>query len=397
MKVWIDKEKCTGCELCLGSCPYDAIEIAGQVAVINDRCTGCGACLDVCKKGAILSDREEIKPVDLSGYKGVWVFAEHRDGVMNKGSLELIGCGHELGKALKQELCVVLLSDKTTDLITELSKYGVKKIYFASHKDLKTYQTNAYSNTISGIIEKYKPAIVLFSATLTGRDLAPRIAQKLRVGLTADCTDLTIDSETGDLLQTRPAFGGNVMATIISPRTRPQMATVRPGVMKPVMPSASGKTKKAKIIDCSDQFNKKDIRTKILEVIRERRRYANLQDAKVIIGGGRGIRSEKGVKMLEQLAEAIGGEVAGTRVVVEKGWMPQERQIGQTGLSVSPDLYIACGISGSIQHRAGIQNAGIIVAVNTDEDAPLFDIADYKIVGDIFEIVPALTKALKER
>lgn len=396
MKVWIEKDKCTACELCLASCPYDAISIIIDTAVINERCTGCGACLDACKKEAILSDRKETEHVDLSGHKGVWIFAEQSDGVLNKGALELIGSGQELGKELGEELCVMLLGENVAHLTGELSAYGAKKIYLAQNEKLRSYQTNAYSKIISGIIEKYKPAVLLFSATLTGRDLAPRIAQRLRVGLTADCTELTIDKEKGDLLQTRPAFGGNIMATIISPKTRPQMATVRPGVMKLKKSSAKTKAIKTKIIECKVKLNKTDIKTKILEVIKERRRYTNLQDSKVIIGGGRGIRSEKGVKILEQLAEAIGGEVAGTRVAVEKGWMTQERQIGQTGLSVSPELYIACGISGSIQHRAGIQNARIIVAINTDEDAPIFDIADYKIVGDLFEIVPALTEALRE-
>ena len=395
MKIWVEKDKCSGCELCIKSCPYDAIEIVEQIAVLNERCTGCGACLDSCKKGAILSDLREAEEVDLSGYKGVWVFAEQRDGILNKGSLELLSCGLELGKKLGEELCCVLLGEDVSHLVKELSVYGAKKVYLAQDKKLKTYQTNAYANTISKIITKHNPSIVLYSATLTGRDLAPRIARRLELGLTADCTELTIDEKEGCLLQTRPAFGGNVMATIVSPRTRPQMATVRPGVMKLIKRDKKSKVKAPKVIECKIQLGTKDIKTKILEVIKEKRRNINLQDAKVIVSGGRGIRSKKGFKVLEALAEVIGGEVGGSRVVVENGWVPQERQVGQTGLSVSPDLYIACGISGSIQHRAGMQNSKIIVAINIDPDAPIFSVADYKIVGDLFEIVPSLTKAIR--
>ncbi len=395
MKVWIDKDKCTGCELCIKSCPYNAIEIVEQIAMLNERCTGCGACLDSCKQGAVLSDLKEVEEINLSGYGNIWIFAEQRDRVLNKGSLELLGCGHELGKILGEEVCAILLGEDVSHLADELSAYGAEKVYLAQDEKLKVYQTNAYANTISIIIAKYKPSIVLYSATCIGRDLAPRVAQRLKVGLTADCTELTINKKERCLLQTRPAFGGNVMATIVTPRTRPQMATVRPGVMKLITPDPSARTPEVKIIKCKVQLNEEDIKTKILEVVKKRIRHTNLQDAKVIVGGGRGVRSKDGIKLLEELAKVIGGEVGGSRVAVENGWIPQERQIGQTGLSVNSDLYIACGISGSIQHRAGMQNSKIIVAINTDPDAPIFSIADYGIVGDLFEIVPTLTKALK--
>jgi len=396
MKVWIEKDKCSGCELCIGSCPYNAIRIIEQIAELNERCTGCGACLDSCRKGAILSDIEEVEEIDLSGYRGVWIFAEQRNGLVDKGSLEILHCGHELGKALGEELCAVLIGENVSHLVNELSAYGAGKVYLAEDNKLNTYQTNAYSNTISGIIAKYKPSIVLYSATSIGRDLAPRIAQRLGVGLTADCTELTIDEKERCLLQIRPAFGGNVMATIVSPRTRPQMATVRPGVMKLIKRDIRAETQDTSVIKCKVQLREKDIKTKILEVVKERHRHVNLQDAKVIVGGGRGIRSKDGVNVLKALADVIGGEIGGSRVAVEYGWIPQERQIGQTGLSISPDLFISCGISGSIQHRAGMQNSKIIVAINTDPDSPIFNIADYGIVGDIFEIIPALTEALKD-
>ncbi|MBI4649307.1 MAG: electron transfer flavoprotein subunit alpha [Bacteroidia bacterium] len=398
MKVWIDKDNCSGCEACIDACPYNAIQIVEQIAVINEACNGCGACIDSCAQGYILSDaeKEEIKVFDLNEYKGVWIIAEQRNGVLSKNSLELLCCGQMLGKTLGQEVCAVLPGENVIHLTDELAVYGAKKIYLADDKRLMNYQTNTYTNTISGIIAKYKPNIVLFSATHTGRDLAPRIAQRLKTGLTADCTDLTIEKEEKHLLQTRPAFGGNIMATIISPRTRPQMTTIRPGAMKLITQDKDTRVKAPEIIKWKVQLSEEDIKTKILEIVKERHRHANLQDAKIIIGGGRGIKSKEGVKVLEKLTEAIGGEVGGSRVAVEQGWIPRERQIGQTGLSVSPDLFISCGISGSIQHRAGMQNSKIIIAINRDPDAPIFNIADYGIVGDMFEIVPALTKALKD-
>jgi electron transfer flavoprotein alpha subunit len=410
MKIWIDKEKCTGCGLCVKVCPYGAVEVLDGIAVLNERCNACGACVESCKPGAIQSDIKDVEPIDLSEYSGVWVFAEQNNGVLHNGSLELLGCGYGLAQALNEELCAVLLGNNVKNLVSTLAEYGAEKVYLAQDKKLRTYQTNAYTNTISDIIKEHKPSIVLYPATSAGRDLAPRIAQRLQVGLTADCTELAIDEEEKHLLQTRPAFGGNVMATIVSARTRPQMATVRPGVMKALRkgerretvgairesPSRSASLENAQFIECEVRLDSKDIKTRILEVIKERRRSINLQDAKVIVAGGRGIKSKEGVKLLEELASAIGGEVAGSRVVVENGLLPVERQVGQTGQSVSPELYIACGISGAVQHRAGMQNSRIVVAINTDADAPIFTVADYGIVGDLFEIVPAITDAVRK-
>jgi electron transfer flavoprotein alpha subunit len=424
MKVWINEEKCTGCGLCVKVCPYGAVEVLDSIAVLNERCNACGACVESCKPGAIQSDIKDVEPVDLSEYSGVWVFAEQNNGTLHKGSLELLGCGYGLAQALNEELCAVLLGDNVKNLVPTLAEYGAEKVYLAQDKKLKTYQTNAYTNTISDIIREHKPSIVLYPATSAGRDLAPRIAQRLQVGLTADCTELAIDEEEKHLLQTRPAFGGNVMATIVSARTRPQMATVRPGVMKVLerdrspqstvnspqtkdntretvgaireSPSRSDPLENVEIIECKVRLDSKDIKTRILKVIKEKHRSVNLQDAKVIVAGGRGIRSKEGIKLLEELASAIGGEVAGSRVIVENGLLPVERQVGQTGQSVSPELYIACGISGAVQHRAGMQNSRIVVAINTDADAPIFSVADYGIVGDLFEIVPAITDAVRK-
>jgi electron transfer flavoprotein alpha subunit len=257
---------------------------------------------------------------------------------------------------------------------------------------LAHYQTVPYTKVLAEAITQFKPAIVLIGATHIGRDLAPRLARRLELGLTADCTELAIDPREGHLLQTRPAFGGNVMATILSKRTRPQMATVRPGIMK-ALPRDQGR--RGEIIPLKVRLTKGDLATKLLEVVKEKKGRVDLSQARIIVAGGRGCGSEKGVRGLQELAEALGGELAGSRVAVELGWIPMERQIGQTGQSVRPELYIACGISGAIQHKAGMQNAKHIIAINKDPLAPIFEIADYRLVGDLQEIVPALTKAVQ--
>jgi electron transfer flavoprotein alpha subunit len=370
------------------------VEIIDGIAVLNERCTGCGACIEVCKYGCIKTDvKEEV--VDLSGYRGVWIFAEQRNGVLNPATLELLGCGSDLAKQLKEELCAVLLGDSSQKLEKigqELFVYGAKKVFIIQDKNFKHYTTSPYSKAIIDLINDHNPSIMLFSATHIGRDLAPRVSRNVGVGLTADCTELSIDKETGHMLQTRPAFGGNVMATIISPKTRPQLATVRPGVMNALKPD---KKRKGKIINVKPKLSKNDLMTHLLKFVKEPRGRVNLNDARVIVAGGRGLGSKKGFKLLQELAQVIGGEIAGTRVVVENGWITSDHQIGQTGQVVRPELYIACGISGAIQHKAGMQDSRIIVAINKDHDAPIHEIADYSIVGDLHEIIPAITKAIK--
>jgi electron transfer flavoprotein alpha subunit len=394
MAVWIEPEKCKGCKLCIKACPYDAVEIIDGIAVLNERCTGCGACIEVCKDGCIKTDvKEEV--VDLSGYKGVWVFAEQREGVLIPAAYELLGCASGLGKDLKEEVCTVVLGSKDQNLdrmANQLIQYGAKKVYLAQDTNLKEYSTIPYSKTISDLIIKEKPSIMLFSATHLGRDLAPRISRNLGLGLTADCTQLTIDKETKHMLQTRPAFGGNVMATIISPKSRPQLATVRPGVMDPLKPNIKNK---GQIVKIKPKMAKSDFTTKLIEHICEAHESVNIKDAKIIIAGGRGVGSKKGFKILEDMARLLGGEVAGTRVCMENGWIPLARQVGQTGQIVKPELYIACGISGAIQHKAGMQESRTIVAINKDPDAPIFEIADYSIVGDLHDIIPVFTKILQ--
>jgi electron transfer flavoprotein alpha subunit/NAD-dependent dihydropyrimidine dehydrogenase PreA subunit len=394
MAISIDLDLCNGCGKCVKVCPYGAVEIREGKAVLNDRCTACGACIDICKAEAIGSDIREREIPDFSDFKGVWVFAEQRDGVLHRVTSELLGLGQSLAGKLNQELSAVLLGYKVDHLVDELKAFGAQSIYLAQHKLLAHYQTNPYSKVISEIVGEHKPNIFLIGATAIGRDLAPRVSMRLRLGLTADCTELTIDPEEGSLLQTRPAFGGNVMATIKTFYSRPQMATVRPGVMEAKRtdgPSQCRITKK----DVS--LLAKDTLTKILERVREKKKRVSLFDAKVIVAGGRGVGSEEGMKPLFSLAEALGGEVAGTRMVVEEGWLPVERQVGQTGQTVRPELYIACGISGAIQHRAGMLGSRYVIAINKDARAPIFEVADWGIVGDLHELVPALTTAMRER
>lgn len=392
MVVWIEIENCIGCKLCIKACSYNAIDIIDNKAVLNERCIHCGACIESCKFECIKTDVKEREEPDFSEYKGVWVFAEQIDGILNQTSIELLGSANILAKELGEEVCAVLLGYKCDKLANEIICCGAGRVYLAQNRNLENYQVNAYTHVISEIIKKHKPSIMLFGASYIGRELAPRIARKLNLGLTADCTELNIDKETKNLLQTRPAFSGNVMATIVTKYTRPQMATVRRGVMTSC---EYDECRKGEIVECKIKLPKNVMKTKVVEKKKIGKKRVNLHDAKIIVAGGRGVGSKNGFKVLEDFADALGGELACSRFVVEEGWLPQERQVGQTGQTVKPELYIACGISGAIQHKAGMQDSGIIVAINKDIDAPIFKIANYGIVGDLFEILPVLTKTLR--
>jgi len=373
------------------ACPYGAVEITDGKAHIQERCTSCGACLQVCKQKALQTDAKPKEIPDFSDRKGVWVFAEQRDGKLVRVSLELLGKGRMLAAELKQEVSALLLGHKVSDLARTLIEYGADKVYLADHTALESYRTNAYTKVIERLAAEHRPNILLMGATHIGRDLAPRVSRRIGVGLTADCTELSIDPAEGILLQTRPAFGGNVMATIANRYSRPQMATVRPGVMEAVHRPGS----KGQIIAFEAALSEKEIGTRVLEKVQEQKKRVNLADAKVVVAGGRGVGDAKGFQVLEQLAAALGGEVAGTRVAVEEGWIPAERQIGQTGQSVRPEIYIACGISGAIQHRAGMSDSRYVIAINKDRRAPIFQVADWSIVGDLHDVVPAMIEELK--
>ena len=392
--IIVDKEKCTGCGICEKACPFGAIKIVEKIAVIGDECTLCGACVDQCNLKAITIQRKKFEDVDLSQYQDVWIAAEIKDGKVRNVSFELLGKAIELAVELKQNPCVLLIGNNIKRFTQDFSNRGAKKIYIAEHEDLKDYHTETYSSVITGIISKYNPNIVLYPATINGRDLAPRIAATLKLGLTADCTGLSI--KDGLLLQTRPAFGGNIMADIICPITRPQMATVRPNVMQmaPIQDKVD-----TEIIEIPVKVDLQGLKIKTKEIIRGTASECGIPvcEADTIVSGGRGVGSKENFNIIENLASVLNAAVGASRAAVDLGWIPKSQQVGQSGSTVSPKIYIACGISGTIQHLVGMKSSDIIIAINKDPEAPIFNVANYGIVGDLCEVVPLLTEALKKK
>lgn len=393
MAVIVNKEKCRGCTKCVKVCPFDAITMVDRKAEIGMSCTSCKQCIAACPFDAIFQTEEEKSEIDLSAYHGVWVFAEQRDGKLMSVALELLGEGRKLADQVGCELCAVLCGEQVEALIPELYAYGAEKVYYADSPELRTYRTDAYTKVIYEAIQRYRPEIVLLGATHIGRDLGPCLAVRCGTGLTADCTRLEIDPETKGILQTRPAFGGNLMATIQCPKHRPQMSTVRPGVMeKPVRDA--GRT--GETIRLSAEFKEGEIRTKILEIVKSAKETVSLSDAKVIVSGGMGLGGKEGFDLLRKLADRMGGTVGASRAAVDAGWIDHAYQVGQTGTTVRPDIYFACGISGAIQHAAGMKDSKLIVAINQNESAPIFDIADIGIVGDLYKVIPAILSELEQ-
>ena len=340
----------------------------------------------------------------LEEYKGVFVFAQQVDNVLDGVAFELLGKGKDLAKDLDTEVTAVLIGSGVMGLADELAVYGADKVIVVDDPELKEYRTEPYAHALASVINEYKPEIMLVGATAIGRDLGPTVSARVKTGLTADCTVLEIgdfpinaiagqEQKHNQLLMTRPAFGGNTIATIACPDNRPQMATVRPGVMQKIAPI---KDAKANVIEFNPGFTPNNRYVEILNVVKAVKNTANIMDAKILVSGGRGVGSKENFKLLEDLAEVLGGTVSCSRAVVENGWLPVDLQVGQTGKTVRPQIYFAIGISGAIQHVAGMEDSDLIVAINKDEDAPIFDVADYGLVGDLNKIVPALTKALKE-
>ena len=330
--------------------------------------------------------------MNIADYKGVWVFAEQRDGKLQKVALELIGKGKEIADKLGTELTAVLLGSGIDDIAKELVAYGADKVLYADSPLLKHFTTDAYAKVICDLVNERKPEVLLVGATFIGRDLGPRISSRLSTGLTADCTGLDVDAETKNLLMTRPAFGGNLMATIMCADNRPQMSTVRPGVFSKLQKDES---RKGKIEKAAIKLTEDDIRTKVQKVVKVAKDIVDIGDAKVIVAGGRGLGSKEGFGLVKELADALGGVVAGSRPTIENGWLDKAYQVGQTGKTVRPDLYIAVGISGAIQHLAGMQDSGYIIAINKDEGAAIMKTADLGIVGDYKKIIPEMISQIK--
>jgi electron transfer flavoprotein alpha subunit len=365
----------------------------GKLAVINTNCTECGLCVESCKFDAIVKIDDMQSDINKDDYRGVWVFAEQREGHLMSVAIELLGEGKKLADELGTELCAILLGDDVSKQAEELTRYGAQKVYLADNSELKSYRSDTYTKVITEAIEKYKPEIVLMGATHIGRDLGPCLAIKSKTGLTADCTKLEIGDEERNLHQTRPAFGGNLMATILCPYSRPQMSTVRPGVMEAAV---YDEHKTGEIINLEVNLNEDDLRAKVLEIVKSTKHKVSLSDAEIIVAGGNGLGDAEGFKLLEKFADKLGGVVGATRAAVDSGWIAHSHLVGQTGTTVRPKIYFACGISGAIQHLSGMTDSEYIVAINSNKNAPIFKVADYGLVGDLYQIIPEIMEQLDQ-
>jgi electron transfer flavoprotein alpha subunit len=390
MGIHIDLNKCNGCGSCVPTCPFGLLEIVGDKVQLKEGCTLCGACQDACDYEAITVE-VVTEPSVASDSRGVWVFAEQRDGHLKSVAYELLSKGKELANSLGTELCAVCFGHGIGE-VEELIAYGADKVYLADDPALAQSQEDLYTGQLVKLIRQYKPEVVVAGATSLGRSFVPRVAAILRTGLTADCTGLEIDLNSKLLLQTRPTFGGNIMATIICQTKRPQMATVRPRVFKKNSPEES---RKGQIIKVDLDKESVTSRTRLLSFIADITEKVKLEDADIIVSGGRGLGKAENFKLLEELASVLGAALGSSRPPVDEGWISYSHQVGQTGKTVSPKLYIACGVSGAVQHLAGMQTSDIIVAINDDPNAPIFEVATYGIVGDLFKVVPMLIQRLK--
>jgi len=391
----IDHPICNLCGLCQKSCPFGAISVGKEIIEVDERCTLCGACVNVCPQSALSIERRQASPEELAKFQGVFIWAECEDRngsrIPRRVVYELIAHGRKLAERLGQPLTAVVMGDGRLTGLERLCQQGADRVICCRHDLLASYSTDAFTAILAAVVAKEKPAVLLFGATPNGRDLAPRIAARLRLGLTADCTGLEID-ELGQLVQTRPAFGGNIMASIITPYTRPQCATVRPNVFAAAAPDTS---RPVKIEDFPVTLSKATIRTNVVEEIPSAQSGEKIEEARILVSAGRGCGDPSNLDVVRRLATRLGGAMAGSRAIVELGWIPHTLQVGQSGTTVGPDLYIAVGISGAVQHIVGMSSSKKIIAINKDPDAPIFKIADLGIVGDAMAILPRLLEELK--
>jgi electron transfer flavoprotein alpha subunit len=390
----ISEELCIGCGICAAQCPFAALEIVDGYAVVGDSCTLCGACVESCEVGALsMEGTEKTVQADLATWSGVWVFCEFRLGELAPVALELLGAGRRLADRRRVQLSAVLIGHNTGDTAKKLIAHGADTVYRIDHEHCRDFLEDSYAALLTALVKEHRPEIVLAGATAIGRSFIPSVATSLNAGLTADCTALDIREEDGALMQTRPAFGGNIMATIVCPSSRPQMATVRPKVMQ-ALDFDAGRT--GQIVDVVPKAEHLRSRVKVVESIVAQGSKVNIQEADILVSGGRGLENPKGFELLHKLADVLGAKVSASRAVVDAGWIPYPHQVGQTGKTVAPKLYIACGISGAIQHVAGMQSSETIVAINRDAHASIFDVADFGIVGDLYEVIPKLIKKIED-
>ncbi|MFC1917948.1 FAD-binding protein [Chloroflexota bacterium] len=391
MGINIDLDQCTGCGSCVGVCPFGLLELVDDKIQLKEGCNLCGACVEACDFAAITIETAPLAAAS-DDYHGVWVFAEQSAGKIKSVAYELLARGRELADTLQTELSAVCFGENIGE-IHQLNAHGADKVYLVDSPELATNPEDLYTRQLVSLIEKYQPEIVIAGATALGRAFIPRVAAAVGTGLTADCTGLEVDTEKRLLVQTRPTFGGNIMATIICPAGRPQMATVRPRVFKQNTPDSN---RKGEIIRIDFDRERITSKTKLLNFIDDLTETVKIEEADIIVAGGRGLGKPDNFKLLQELADVLGAALASSRPPIDEGWLPYSHQVGQTGKTVCPKLYIAAGISGAVQHLAGMQTADVIVAINDDPNAPIFDIATYGIVGDLFKIVPILIDRLKQ-